>query len=58
MVQPVRRMEDGRLSKAAQSWEIEGMNRRQQPLTTWDYNVQQAMEFSDQRICCETVYLC
>ena len=37
----VRRMEDGRLPKAGQNWEIAGRYRRRRLLTTWGHNVKQ-----------------
>ena len=40
----VRRIEDGRLPKAAQNWEITARHRRGRPLITWDHNIEQAME--------------
>ena len=35
---------NGRLSKAAENWETGGRNRRRRPLTTWNHNVEQAIE--------------
>lgn len=62
-----RKKNDGRLPKAARNCKTGARNRRRQPLTTWDHDVEQAVEtfeptdedavdrdrteFSDQRIC-------